>query len=125
MFLSGYANIIDKYLSNPLVTYYDRVVRDKIVFHDEGREDPDWKVRQCYLLLIAAATELFAGIGNLWKTDRFKGHHNYPDFGKYMLINYFKAFCSAAPYAWADPNYWYLGTRDNIFTHCLASFNEK
>ena len=128
MLLSGHANIIDTYLSNPLAAYYDTVARDKIVFHDEEDEDPDWKVRQCYLLLIAAATEPFTGVENLWKTGRSKGRHNYPDFGKYMPINYFKAFCSAAPYAWADPKYWYLDTRDNpwdIFTPCLASFNEK
>jgi hypothetical protein len=126
--LSYHANIIDTHSSNPLATYYDTVARDKIIFHDEEDEDPDWKVRQCYLLLIAAATEPFTGVENLLKYCRSKGHHNYPDFGKYMPINYYKAFCSASPYAWADPKYWYLDARDNpwdIFTSCFASFNEK
>ncbi len=63
MSLSGHAKITDNYyLCNPLATYYDTVARDKIVFHDEESEDPDWKVRQCYLLIIAAATEPFTGI---------------------------------------------------------------
>jgi hypothetical protein len=79
-------------------------------------------------LITEAATEPFTGIANLWKTGKSKGRHNYPDFGKYMPINYFKAFCSATPYAWADPKYWYLDARDNpwdVFTLCLSSFNEK
>jgi hypothetical protein len=87
--LSGHANILDTYFSNPLATYYDTIARVKIVFHDEEDKDPDWKVRRCYLLLIGAATVPFTGVENLWKTGRFKGCHNYPDFGKYMPINFF------------------------------------
>ena len=52
----------------------------KIVFHDEESEDPDWKVRQCYLLIIAAATEPFTSIGNLWKTGKSKGRYRYGSF---------------------------------------------
>ena len=111
----GHAKIIDKYLSNPLATYHDTVCKDKILFLDEHAEDPDWKVKQCYLLIIAAATEVVVGVDNLWKSGPSTGRHNYPDFGQYIPKNYFKAFCSAAPYAWAEEMYWY---EDMFF--CLA-----
>jgi hypothetical protein len=69
--------------------------------------------RQCFLLIITAAKELFIGVENSWKTVKSKGHHFFPDFGIYMPINYFKAFCSAAPCAWADPKYQYLDAMKN------------
>jgi len=62
---AGHAKIIDTYLSDPRDTYHDTVVRDKIVFHDENNSDPDWMVRQCYLLMIASATEICNGVENL------------------------------------------------------------
>jgi hypothetical protein len=85
-------------------------------------------VNQCYLLLIAAATEVVTGVENLWKSGPSTGRHNYPDFGQFIPKNYFKAFCSAAPYAWADERYWYEDSRDvpwDVFLPCLDSFNEK
>jgi hypothetical protein len=91
-FISGHAKIIDKFLSDPRANYNDTVVRYKIVFHDEDHEDPDWKVCQCYLLIIASATEIVSGIENLWLSGPSAGRHTYPDFGQYMPINYFKAF---------------------------------
>jgi len=61
----GHAKIIDKFLSDPRASYHETVVRDEIVFHDEENYDPDWKVRQCYLLLIASATEIVCGFALL------------------------------------------------------------
>ncbi len=49
-----------------LYSYYDTVSQDGIKFYDEEAEDPDWKVKQCYLLFIAAATEVVTGVENLW-----------------------------------------------------------
>ncbi len=57
-FRSCALKIIDKYLSNPLSSYYDAVGQDGIKLHDEEVEDPDWRVKQCYLLLIAAAAKV-------------------------------------------------------------------
>ena len=37
-----------------------------------------------------------------------------------------KVFCSAAPYCWSDPKYWYEDSRDvswDVFLPCLADFN--
>jgi len=119
---------MDKFLSDPRASYYDTVLRDKIKFHDEDSAEPDWKVKQCYLLLIASATEIVCGIENLWKSGPSTGRHNYPDFGQYMPINHFKAFCSAAPFCWSEEKYWYEDTRDvpwEVFLPCLSSFNGK
>jgi hypothetical protein len=43
------------------------VKHDRIVFHDPDDHNPDWQVRQCYTLLIAAASEIENGVENLWK----------------------------------------------------------
>jgi hypothetical protein len=75
---------------------------DGIKFHDEADADPDWKVKQCYTLVIAAATEIENGISNLWKKGPSGGRHDFPDFGRYMPRNHFKCFASAAPFCWAD-----------------------
>ncbi len=126
--VAGHAKIIDTYLSDPRATYHDTVVRDKIVFHDEDNSDPDWMVRQCYLLMIASATEICNGVENLWKKGPSIGRHEYPDFGQYIPVNYFKAFCSAAPFCWSEPKYWYEESRDvpwDVFLPCLADFNAK
>ena len=124
----GHAKIIDKFLSDPRASYHETVVRDEIVFHDEENYDPDWKVRQCYLLLITSATEIVCGVENLWKSGPSSGRHTYPDFGQYMPINYFKAFCSAAPFCWSEEKHWYEDSRDvpwDVFLPCLSSFNSK
>jgi hypothetical protein len=127
-FILGHARTIDKFLSDPKATYYDIVIKDKILFFDEDNSDPDWKVRQCYLLIIASATKIVSGIENLWFLGPSSGGHTYPDFGQYMPINYFKGFCSAAPFCWSEEKYWYEDEHDvpwDVFLPCLASFNNK
>ena len=63
----GHAKIIDKFLWDPCAPFHGTAVASKIRFHDPEDPDPDWKVKQCYFLLIAAATERECGIENLWK----------------------------------------------------------
>jgi hypothetical protein len=46
--------------------------------NDGDSPDPDWKVRQCYMLLIASATEIVSGVENIWKSGPSAGHHTYP-----------------------------------------------
>ncbi len=104
------------------------MVRDKIKFFDSTAPDPDWLVKQCYLLIIASATEIVNGIDNLWKAGPSVGRHNYPDFGQFVPINYFKAFASAAPFCWSPEQYWYEESRDvpwDVFLPCLKGYNEK
>jgi hypothetical protein len=86
LLIIGHAKIIDEFLSDPRETYYDTVLRDKIVFHDPHASDPDWMVRQCYLLMIASATEVVNGVDNLWRTGPSIGHHEYPDFRQGILL---------------------------------------
>jgi hypothetical protein len=53
--------------------------------------------------------------------------HDYPNFGQYMPINYFKAFVAAAAYCWTDQKFWYIHKRDrpwDIFLPCLKEYNE-
>ena len=126
--VTGHAAIIDKYLADPRATYYETVKNHKITFLDDSEPDPDWKIKQCYLLIIAAAAELENGVENLWKSGMKRMRRSYPDFGRFMGINEMQAFCSAAPYAWADPQYWYLPERDTpweMFLPCIYGFNDR
>jgi len=126
--IKGHAAIIDKYLSSPECEFHNTVVNDKIVFHDPEAEDPDWRVRVCYTLLIAAASEIEVGVENLWKSGPSGGRHSYPDFGKYMPINYFKAFQHAAAYCWCPEDFWYIPKDDKpweVILPCLQALNDK
>jgi hypothetical protein len=44
--------------SDPRATLYNTVKSHNICFFDDSDPDPDWKMKQCYLLIIAASTEL-------------------------------------------------------------------
>ena len=118
----SHGKIIDRYLHDPLANIHPTVQHKKILFHDPNADDPDWKVKCCYTVIIAAVTEVECGIYNLWKTGKFLGCRHYPDFGRYLPVNAFKAFCSTAAYGWCDPKYWYIDERDSpceIFVPCL------
>jgi hypothetical protein len=67
-------------------------------------------------------------VWNLWKCGPSAGHHTYPDFGQYMPINYFKCFCSVAPYCWSNEWYWYEDSCNvpwDVFLPCLSCFDDK
>ena len=96
--ITWHAQIIDKFLSDPQAPYYDMVQYNKIKFQDPNDPDQDWKVKQCYEIIIAAVTEVENGIENLWKRGMKKKRYMYPDFGWFIAINEFRALCSAAPY---------------------------
>ena len=124
----GHGKIIDEFHADPQSPFYTTVKNDRIIFNDPEAEDPDWKVKQCYTLMIAAASEIENGFENLWKRGPSGGRHDYPDFGKYMPINHFKAFQSAAPYCWCEKKYWYIDKRDrtwDIFRPCLEKMNNR
>jgi hypothetical protein len=53
--------------------FYETVKHDKIKFHDEDAEDPDWMIFQAYTLLIVAASEIENGVDNLWKRGKGMG----------------------------------------------------
>lgn len=97
-------------------------------FHDAAADDPDWLVKQCYTLLIAGANQLENGVENLWKLGDSGGLTDYPDFGKYVDVNTFKCWLSAAVFAFADKKYWFQDKRNmpwDVFFPCLEGMNEK
>jgi len=83
----GHAAIIDEYLLDPRCEYKLTVASQHIKFHDDEANDPDWRVRVCYTLMIAAASEVEIGVENLWKRGPSGGQHKYPDFRQYMPVN--------------------------------------
>ena len=94
--VTSHAKTIDKYISSRDAQYHERARNDKIVFHDEMDDDPDWKVKQAYLIMIAAVCEIENGVEILWKKGQSGGQHVYPDFGKHMHQNMFKCFAWTA-----------------------------
>ena len=50
--VTGHAKIIDEYLSNMKAQYHETAKNDKIVFHDDPNKDPDWGVKQAYLIMM-------------------------------------------------------------------------
>jgi Transposase IS4 len=126
--ITGHGKLIDKYHSSNKSPYFITVTNEKIAFHDPENDDPDWIVKQAYLLLIAAANEAEVGVESLWKIGSTGGRRNYPDFGQYMPCNYFKAFMSAAAKVFGPEEEWYTDKRDipwEAFTPALESFNNK
>lgn len=127
--VTGHAKLIDEYLSNVKCSIHKTYVDNKICFHDSLSDDPDWKVKLSYLLMIAATTEKVKGASDLWKSgSRPYSRHEYPDYGKYMTEKEFKCFKAAAPYAFCDKSEWFKEKRDkswDIFLPALSSYNER
>lgn len=124
--VAGHGKIIDEYVADPRCSINATVKRENICFHDDEAIDPDWKVKVCYLLLIAAANEVENGTNSLWSAGESKGLHNFPDFGRYMSKNMFSAFRIAAPYAFCSKETWFLPKRDrewSTFMPCLEDYN--
>jgi hypothetical protein len=51
----GHAKIIDEFHADPISPFHSTVTNDNIKFEDPEAEVPDWKVKQAYTLMIAAA----------------------------------------------------------------------
>jgi hypothetical protein len=79
--IEGQAVKLYAYFSNEKADFYETVNHDRIVFHDPDDDDPDWQVRQCYTLLIAAASEIENCVKNLWKRGSANRWREYPYFG--------------------------------------------
>ena len=91
--VKGHGKIFDEYLSNPNAENHSTVMVEKIKFHDKAADNQDWRVKQCYTLLIAAANKIENGADNLWKQAKSGGRQQYTDFGRYVA------------YAWPDKKY--------------------
>lgn len=131
--VTGHAKLMDEYLGDRRSCFHETYIHDNIKFHDSSPADnegldEDWKVKQGYMLIIAAACEIENGVDNLWKSGPSGGRHDFPDFGRYMSKNEFKCFASTAAFCWADKKHWFTDKRDmpwDVFLPCLSSFNER
>jgi hypothetical protein len=127
--VTGHGKTMDAYLADPRASHHSTYLQLGHTFHDDKAVDPDWLVKQCYTLLIAAVTEIEQGVENLWKRGDCGGRrNNYPDFGQYVGIKTFQCFESAAPYCWAESTYWYRERRETpweVFLPCMKSFNDR
>ena len=117
---------------NPLAPGFNTVHRNGIKFYREHFEDPEEKVKQNLFAIIAAANEPFNGVENFWRTGcgttNWEGRVPYPDFGRYISKEEFKAFKTAFPRIWADPSLWYLEGDDapwELFDPFIQLWNEK
>ena len=71
-----------------------------------------FQVKLCITLLIAASNEPLTGVKNLWKLGPSAGLRGHADWGKFIPINYFRAFQSGFHFLWADKKYWYHNHRE-------------
>jgi hypothetical protein len=126
--IEGHAILMDEYLSDTRAAYYATTQQRSIKFHQPDNPDPDWIVKNCYLLLLAAATEADVGVENLWKAGDSGCLHPYANFGKFVPLEYFKAFQSCAHFMFCNREHWFKDKRDcgwEIFQPCLDNFNLK
>lgn len=126
--VTGHALKLDKYLSNLKAEWHTTYVGRGFKFHDPTNPDPDWKVKQGFLILVAGATEFHNGVDNLWKSGQGKGRHFYPDYGQYMDRDEFRCFMSAAVYCFTEERYWFVDKRDmtwNTFQPFVDAYNAQ
>ena len=126
--VAGHAALFDEFFKDERAPHCATIASEKIVFNQPEDDDPDWIIKQCCSLMIAAVTEAETGVDNLWKDGQGKGRHAHPNFGRHMPKNHFKAFLAAAPFAFCDKQLWCCDKRDRdweMFQPCLGSLNEK
>lgn len=103
---------MDKFYSDHGANGYLTVKARNIKFHDPDAQDPDCKIKQCILLMIAGANEPYNGMSLLWKRGkgigRSEGQIPYPNFGRYVQLHEFQCFKTAIARMWSDEKYWYL-----------------
>ena len=59
-------------------------------------------VKKSYTIIIDAVSEVECGCENLWRRGSSNGRRNYPNFGQYMNLNYFKVFMSPSAYCFCE-----------------------
>ena len=97
-------------------------------FYDGHHEDRGRLVKECYLTMIAAVSEVQRGIEKLMSRGRSNGRKYYEKFAICVGQHYFKAFVSDTPYCFGDKKWWCLDTRDKpwcILLPCLKIITKK
>jgi Transposase IS4 len=125
----GHGELLDEFFSNPKAPYYKTVKDENYKFNRVEDDDPDWLVKNCYLLMLAAVGEVKLGIDNLWsKGPCLGGRRDFADFGRYVPKNMFKAWQAAAPLMWSHRKFWYEESRNKtweLFLPVVKAYNEK
>ena len=88
--MKGHAKLLDKFHSNRNSPCCPTHRNDKIKFHDQHADDPDWVIKQGHVIMIASVSEVESGVANLWKRGKSNGRREFPNFGQHVTINYFK-----------------------------------
>lgn len=120
--MKGSAAIVDEYLSNPLAEFHHTYAAKGIKFHDPTADDPDWKTKQCILVMISAASEVENGMA-CWDAGPGLGLKDAPDFGKWMPKDEMKCFMSCAAFIWADKEWWFCNRRDVDWDAFMPTIN--
>jgi hypothetical protein len=116
------------YLSDERAGQHRTFKNEKMQFDDPQAEYRDWKVRQCYTLLIASTSEIENGVNNLWKKGAITGHRNHPNFSQYMVKHMLKDFKSCAYFCLVEEEHWLKDPHNlmwDVYLPCLNEFNEK
>jgi hypothetical protein len=127
--LEGHALLMDEFYTDIRAPYFETYKKEAMTFNRPDDDDPDWIIKNCYLLLLAAVGEVKTGVDNLWKRGSCPGgRRDYADFGRYVPEKMFKCWQSAAPLMWADRKFWYEESRNktwDVFTPVLTAYNAK
>ena len=99
--LTGTAKIVDEYLSDPRAAFYNTACDLNIKFDDPTALDPDWKVKNCMLAIVASSSEIEDGFA-CWTSGNGPGRKALPDFGKWVPLNEMKCFVSTAKWIFAE-----------------------
>ena len=119
---------MDDYYLNKEAEYYVTVVDRNIKFHDSNNDDPDWKLKQCVLLLVKGVKANGTGIDQFWRSGTVEGNIEAADFGQYFDKNAFTACVAVLPFMWSDKNHWYRDRRDKpweLFTPFIEAWNAR
>jgi hypothetical protein len=124
--LEGKAEVLDRYLANPNCSGHQAYwVHEKVCFHHPDRSDPDFILKICITLVIAASLEVEHGIVNLWSTTS-TGFKHPANYGQYLPQNYFRTFICGFPHLWSPKHLWYSEDVPwECFKPLLNAFNQR
>jgi len=128
--IEGHGEILNKWAHHADNAKWKTTVENSnINFHTPDHPlGPDWKIRLCYTLMIAACSSVETGIEDLFKRGESDTWIPYPDFGQWIDRTEFQVFMAGAAYCWCPEAEWFKekGTEYwTTFLPCLKDFNDK
>ena len=74
----------------------------------------------CATLMVTAVLEVHHGVTNLWQQGNSAGMKIYQNYGKYIPLDYMKAFLHSLSHLWAEKS---IGMLTGVFSHLILSFH--